>query len=273
MTEVAAGTPNTGVAPLAVLGGHPDDAPADRVHDPWAARSATVAAGVCPRDQLSMPAEEGIGRDQRAFAPARVVERRPRDRHQPALPRDAEPRVLWVDHRHPSAGAQRPKAFDKKSRSMTSSPIFARSSLISVSREASCRSLVPREAGQYLLSPGSGSHLSNLSEFRGPPLRQVVPTCRFLGLITNHTEAAVPNLFSDISWSTSSVLDDTMNAARRAGLRVELVQPWYDVDDEVGLAKLREELRDDRGRARAPSTAQVLEEITAPASPTSPYAS
>ena len=64
MTEVAAGTPTTGVAPLAVLGGHQDDAPADRVHAPWAARSATVAAVVCPRDQLSMPAEEGLGRDQ-----------------------------------------------------------------------------------------------------------------------------------------------------------------------------------------------------------------
>ena len=63
-TEVAAGTPTTGVAPLAVLGGHPDDAPADRVHAPWAARSATAAAVVWPRDQLSMPAEEGIGRDQ-----------------------------------------------------------------------------------------------------------------------------------------------------------------------------------------------------------------
>ena len=64
MTEVAAGTPTTGVAPLAVLGGHPDDEPADRVHAPWAARSATAAAVVCPRDQLSMPAEEGLGRDQ-----------------------------------------------------------------------------------------------------------------------------------------------------------------------------------------------------------------
>ena len=64
MTEVAAGTPTTGVAPLAVLGGHPDDEPADRVHAPWAARSATAAAVVCPRDQLSMPAAEGLGRDQ-----------------------------------------------------------------------------------------------------------------------------------------------------------------------------------------------------------------
>ena len=64
MTEVAEGTPNTGVAPLAVLGGHPDDEPADRVHAPWAARSATAAAVVWPRDQLSRPAEEGLGRDQ-----------------------------------------------------------------------------------------------------------------------------------------------------------------------------------------------------------------
>ena len=64
MTEVAEGTPNAGVAPVAVLGGHPDDEPADRVHDPLAARSATAAAVVFPSDQLSMPAEEGIGRDQ-----------------------------------------------------------------------------------------------------------------------------------------------------------------------------------------------------------------
>ena len=63
MPEGAAGTPTTGVAPRAVLGGHPDDAPADRVHAPGAARSATAAAVVCPRDQRSMPAEEGIGRD------------------------------------------------------------------------------------------------------------------------------------------------------------------------------------------------------------------
>ena len=63
MPEGAAGTPTTGVAPLAVLGGHPDDEPADRVHAPWAARSATAAAVVCPRDQLSMPAAEGLGRD------------------------------------------------------------------------------------------------------------------------------------------------------------------------------------------------------------------
>ena len=85
--------------------------------------------------------------------------------------------------------------------------------------------------------------------------------------------ATVPDLFSDIRWSTSSTFDDTTDAAKRAGLRVELVPPWYDVDDEAGVARLREELSDDRVRARAPSTAQVLEEITSPVSPTSPCAS
>ena len=64
MAEVVERAPDPGVAPVAILGGHPHDEPADRVHDPWAARSATAAAVVLPRNQLSMPAEEGIGRDQ-----------------------------------------------------------------------------------------------------------------------------------------------------------------------------------------------------------------
>ena len=64
VAEVVESATNAGVAPVAVLGGHPDDEPADLVHDPWAARSATATAVVCPRDQLSLPAEKGIGRDQ-----------------------------------------------------------------------------------------------------------------------------------------------------------------------------------------------------------------
>ena len=58
------GHPDYGCRPPRGSRGHPDDEPADRVHAPWAARSATAAAVVCPRDQLSMPAAEGLGRDQ-----------------------------------------------------------------------------------------------------------------------------------------------------------------------------------------------------------------
>ena len=48
--------------------GHLTRVTADPAYDTLAfygaARSATAAAGVCPRDQLSRPAEEGLGRDQ-----------------------------------------------------------------------------------------------------------------------------------------------------------------------------------------------------------------
>ena len=52
--------------------------------------------------------------------PARAAD--PRQR---ALPHQAEPDVFGIDHRSPPIHAQRSKAVAKKSRSTTSSPIFA----------------------------------------------------------------------------------------------------------------------------------------------------
>ena len=72
----------------------------------------------------------------------------------------------------------------------------------------------------------------------------------------------VPDLFSGIRWSTSSALDDTIAAAHRTGLEVAQVPPWYDVDDEEGLARLRRDLEQSAHRVRAPKTAQVLELLT-----------
>ena len=51
--------------------------------------------------------------------------------------------MVGIDHRFPPAVAHRPKALDKKSRSITSSPTFARNSLISTAQEASWYSCVP----------------------------------------------------------------------------------------------------------------------------------
>ena len=73
--------------------------------------------------------------------------------------------------------------------------------------------------------------------------------------------AQIPDLFTDIRWSTSSTLDDTRAAVARAGFRVEVVPHWYDVDDVEGLRRLRSELDDEAGRNRAPATARVLGEI------------
>ena len=72
---------------------------------------------------------------------------------------------------------------------------------------------------------------------------------------------SVPDLFTNIRWSTGSALDDTARAGHSAGLQVELVSGWYDVDDEQGMARLRADLQDPRQAARAPQTAAVLQRI------------
>ena len=84
----------------------------------------------------------------------------------------------------------------------------------------------------------------------------------YLMALATDTEAelaTVPDLFSGIRWSSSQTLADTRAAAQRAGLRVAVAPSWYDVDDEEGLTRLRAELAEQSGRARAPATAGVLD--------------
>jgi glycosyltransferase A (GT-A) superfamily protein (DUF2064 family) len=40
----------------------------------------------------------------------------------------------------------------------------------------------------------------------------------------------VPRLFERISWGTSAVLRETVDAAVHVGCRLALLPPWYDVD-------------------------------------------
>jgi rSAM/selenodomain-associated transferase 1 len=51
-------------------------------------------------------------------------------------------------------------------------------------------------------------------------------------------------VFENITWSTSSVCEETIERAREAGLEVVLLPLWYDVDDAATLAVLHEELID-----------------------------
>ena len=82
-----------------------------------------------------------------------------------------------------------------------------------------------------------------------------------IGLAASGPGSAVPDLFSEIRWSTSSAFNDTRAAAERAGVRVQLMPGWYDVDDAEGLSRLRRELAAPHGRTRAPETARVIEEL------------
>ena len=82
-----------------------------------------------------------------------------------------------------------------------------------------------------------------------------------IGLAARPGHAAVPDLFTGIRWSTAWARADTVAAADRCGLRVDLLGDWYDVDDAASLTRLRAELATEDGARRAPATTRVLEEI------------
>jgi hypothetical protein len=50
---------------------------------------------------------------------------------------------------------------------------------------------------------------------------------------------AAPALFREMPWSTPAVLDETVARARRLGLRLALLPPWFDVDRGEDLERLR----------------------------------
>ena len=51
-----------------------------------------------------------------------------------------------------------------------------------------------------------------------------------------------PEVFANISWSTSVVFAETIAAARAAGIEVVVLPLWYDVDDAATLDLLTDEL-------------------------------
>lgn len=70
-------------------------------------------------------------------------------------------------------------------------------------------------------------------------------------------------LFADIPWSTAEVLSTTLGRAEEAGLKIVLLDPWYDVDDGEGLLRLWEELRWSRTGGPAPATRACLHRLEA----------
>jgi len=110
-----------------------------------------------------------------------------------------------------------------------------------------------------------------LDRLRGPGDRVVLGPANdggyyLIGLEARTGDQAVPDLFTDVRWSTEWARADTVAAADRCGLAVELLGDWYDIDDEKGLRRLRAELATEAGARRAPATTRVLREILADSS-------
>jgi len=68
----------------------------------------------------------------------------------------------------------------------------------------------------------------------------------------------LPGLFREVPWGGADVLGVTLRRARESGVALEQLAPWYDVDDETGLRRLRAELLRPAAAARAPATARRL---------------
>lgn len=81
-----------------------------------------------------------------------------------------------------------------------------------------------------------------------------------IGLTSSGTNQIV-DLFTGIGWGTASAFHDTLVSAKRLGLQVKLVPHWYDVDNKVGLIKLRREFQNTSAQQRAPQTARVIKDI------------
>ena len=83
-----------------------------------------------------------------------------------------------------------------------------------------------------------------------------------IGLTARTGDAPVRDLFTGIRWSTEWARADTVRAADRCGLTVELLGDWYDVDDAASLTRLRRELATQDGARRGPATKRVLAELS-----------
>lgn len=76
----------------------------------------------------------------------------------------------------------------------------------------------------------------------------------------------VPELFTGMPWSSSTVAAETLARIRRLGLRLALLPGWFDVDRGEDLARLRDPGSREAFRPRR--TLAFLDGVRLPASPT-----
>ena len=73
--------------------------------------------------------------------------------------------------------------------------------------------------------------------------------------------ASVPDVFTEIRWSTRHTLEDTLCAAAGVPLTPAFVPRWHDVDDSIGWERLQHDLEDPHLSREAPLTTQEVRRI------------
>ena len=78
------------------------------------------------------------------------------------------------------------------------------------------------------------------------------------GYVLAALAGAHTGLFDGIPWSTDHVYARTIGRAHELGLRTTELRPWYDVDDEDGLERLRADLSEAGVAQLVPQTRKAL---------------
>ena len=74
----------------------------------------------------------------------------------------------------------------------------------------------------------------------------------------------VSEVFGGIAWGTEQVLDETLNRVKKAGVSLELLPVWYDVDfpEDLKFLKTHLELITQSGLCEVGKTKKILDEIS-----------
>jgi uncharacterized protein len=82
-----------------------------------------------------------------------------------------------------------------------------------------------------------------------------------IGLSAPRLSERIPDLFSGIRWSTCHAFEDTLAQAATLNLVIRNLPGWFDVDDDEGIRRLRESLKDPQVAESASATAAALGSI------------
>jgi len=108
-------------------------------------------------------------------------------------------------------------------------------------------------------SPGLPQRLLESARRALTAAEAVIGSCEDGGFYLIGLRRCPPGLLADLPWSTEDTFARTIARLREHNLTVEVLPPWFDVDREQDLARLRMLLS--RGEIEAPETERALRDI------------
>jgi uncharacterized protein len=111
-------------------------------------------------------------------------------------------------------------------------------------------------------SPGLPAHLLDYTRAALTSADAVIGPCEDGGFYLLGLRNFIPGLLDGIPWSRPNTFSTTVRRLLEAGLKVRILDPWFDIDRPMDLDKLRNLLTE--GRILAPETNRILSQFVGP---------